>query len=398
MKEYYKVLGIEENATIEEIESSYKKLEKKYKGNNSNTAKNKLKEIRKAHEELTKKVETKEETKNQEEKVERPNEETINKTIFTKERIIPFGIGLVLGLFVMMLFFPERIAKLKSGEQVAVTVNEKDNITADDIYNRLKEMNSISVVMEKVDTLVLNKIYTLTDEDKKSIESSYQTYINGAKETYGMSEEEFIKANNFETKDDFIKYLELDYKRNKYFQENVSTEEEVEKYYNEKVYGAINTEHILVRTSTSMSDEDASNLANEILDKLKNGTSWEDLKSEYSSRIITENVKVEFDSELEANYKTEAERLSENSYSTSLVKTSYGYHIIYKKSIEEKNSLEEVKSRIQSILATEKQEENKNIYGIILANMRKDANMEIKDTEIKKLYDNYVSSLEEANN
>jgi len=129
MKEYYKVLGIEENATIEEIESSYKKLEKKYKGNNSNTAKNKLKEIRKAHEELTKKVETKEETKNQEEKVERPNEETINKTIFTKERIIPFGIGLVLGLFVMMLFFPERIAKLKSGEQVAVTVNEKDNIT-----------------------------------------------------------------------------------------------------------------------------------------------------------------------------------------------------------------------------------------------------------------------------
>jgi len=196
-----------------------------------------------------------------------------------------------------------------------------------------------------------------------------------------MSEEEFIKANNFETKDDFIKYLELDYKRNKYFQENVSTEEEVEKYYNEKVYGAINTEHILVRTSTSMSDEDASNLANEILDKLKNGTSWEDLKSEYSSRIITENVKVEFDSELEANYKTEAERLSENSYSTSLVKTSYGYHIIYKKSIEEKNSLEEVKSRIQSILATEKQEENERTENEIETNEK---NNEPQETNTEK--------------
>ena len=70
MKENYKILGTSENATIEEIEEAYKKLEKKYKGNNNKTAKTKLNEIRKAYEELTKVKKAKFKEDNQEESLE----------------------------------------------------------------------------------------------------------------------------------------------------------------------------------------------------------------------------------------------------------------------------------------------------------------------------------------
>lgn len=385
MKENYKKLGIEENASVEEIETSYKKLQKKYKGNKS-----KLNEIRKAYDELTK-----EQTKKQEEKIDVSSDGSILDKI-TKEGVITFSIGLVLGLIIMMFFFPDRIAELKNGEQVAVTVG-KENITANELYDRLKEVNSMSVVLEKVDRIILEDMYTLTESDKSSIESTAQTYINNAQQTYNMTEEEFLKSNNFDNKEEFLKYLELDYMRSTYFKEYASTNEEVEKYYNESVHGTINTEHILVKTE-SMSDEDASSKANEILDKLKNGTSWDDLKNEYRDVITTESVPVDFDSNLESSYKTASQRLSDGSFSDSLVKTSYGYHIIYRKSTEEKPTLDTVKSRVQSILASQKQESDSNIYGKVLIEMRKNAGMEIKDTEIKEIYDYYVKTLEVSNN
>ena len=175
------------------------------------------------------------------------------------------------------------------------------------------------------------------------------------------------------------------------------TDDEVNDYYNSKVYGTISTEHILVKNDT-MSDEEASSKATEILDKLKNGASWEDLKNEYKNVIITENVNVEFDSNLESSYKMEAVKLSDGSYSSSLVKTSYGYHIIYRKSTTEKQSLKEVTTRIKNILSEVKQEEDSNLYAKTLIEMRKEAGMDIKDTEIKSIYDYYVSTIEKANN
>ncbi len=399
MKENYKILGTSENATIEEIEEAYKKLEKKYKGNNNKTAKTKLNEIRKAYEELTKVKKAKFKEDNQEESLEPIEGSTLLDKI-TKERMITFGIGLVLGLIIMMFFFPDRIAELENGEQVAVEVG-KTNITSDDIYNRMKKATALNVVVEKVDQAILYKKYELTEEDEKTISENANKYLTEATQYYGLSEEDFLKSSGFDTKEEYIKnVIELDYLRSKYFKDYVYgmiTDDEVNDYYNSKVYGTISTEHILVKNDT-MSDEEASSKATEILDKLKNGASWEDLKNEYKNVIITENVNVEFDSNLESSYKMEAEKLSDGSYSSSLVKTSYGYHIIYRKSTTEKQSLKEVTTRIKNILSEVKQEEDSNLYAKTLIEMRKEAGMDIKDTEIKSIYDYYVSTIEKANN
>lgn len=399
-KEYYKVLGISENATAEEIESAYKKLKKKYNSNPSNNNKKKLKELKEAYESLTKEEtepEALKEEKIKPEEIKKDEESILNK--ITKEQVIIFCTGLVLGLIIMMFFFPDRIAELKNGEEVAVEVG-KNTITADDMYNRLKKVASLNILVEKVDEMILRDKYTLTEEDNKSISQSAQTYITQANQAYNMSEEDFIKSNGFESKEEFIKYLEIEYLRNKYYEEytrNIITEDEINSYYNNNVYGSISTEHILVKTENS-EDETAKSKANEILEKLKSGTSWDDLKNEYANDIVTESVTVEFDSPLESAYKTEAEKLKDGDYSSSLVKTSYGYHIVYRKSTSEKISLNDATNRIKEVIASEKQAADPNLYAKSLIYMRNEAGMDIKDTEIKKSYEDYRKNIEETNN
>ena len=43
-------------------------------------------------------------------------------------------IGLVVGVLVMYIFWPKRIAKLENGEEVSITVKDK-TITADSLYS-----------------------------------------------------------------------------------------------------------------------------------------------------------------------------------------------------------------------------------------------------------------------
>jgi len=175
----------------------------------------------------------------------------------------------------------------------------------------------------------------------------------------------FLERSGFESKEDFREYLELDYKRNKYYEEYMLgsiTDDEVNSYYNDNVFGTINTEHILVQSEKSNAEEKAQ----EILDKLKNGASWGDLKNEYKNDIITEVVPIDFDSNLESAYKTEAENLKNESYSSSLVKTAYGYHIVYRIKNDEKAIL--ANEELKNVLGLDKLDrielfDNSNLFG-----------------------------------
>jgi len=308
-----------------------------------------------------------------------------------KEQIIIFIVGLAIGLLTMIIFYPDRIAELKNGEQVAIKFKDA-NLTADKLYTDLKEKYAINSMLELIDKTILEPKYELNDEDLKSIEESAKSYISYYESAYGMTEEQFLERNGFETFEEFATYLQLDYRRNKYYTEyqtNKITDDEVNSFYNDKVYGTIYTKHILVEVTNTMKDEDAKAKAEEILNKLKNGTSWDDLKNEYSSIIKAEEVPVEFDSNLESAYKTEAENLKNESYSSSLVKTAYGYHIVYRIKNDEKAELKTLETRIKNSIIKEKEKEDNNIYEKTMIKMREEAKMEIKDTELKKAYEKY---------
>ena len=80
-------------------------------------------------------------------------------------------VGILIGILVMLIFWPERIAELKDKEQVAITVDGK-NITADSIYKGMKNKYSANEIVEQVDRIILDKKYTITDDDLKEIKKN----------------------------------------------------------------------------------------------------------------------------------------------------------------------------------------------------------------------------------
>ncbi len=305
-------------------------------------------------------------------------------------------IGLVVGVLVMYIFWPKRIAKLENGEEVSITVKDK-TITADSLYSGLKLKYGASEIVQQVDKLILDEKYKLTESDLEEINKSKENYYSTFESYYGIKKEQFLKQNNFDSEEDFVEYLKLEYKRNLLVEEYLKakvTDKDIKDYYKENYFAPFKVEHILVKTSSSVTKDEAKATAEKILKALKGGSSWEEVKTKYKDDITTENFTVEFDSSLEENFVKAAKKLKDNKYTTSLVETSYGYHIILRTETKEKENVSDIKDRLITKVVSQEKNKDTNYYQKTLVIMRKEAGMEIKDIELKKVYDNFVSSLE----
>ena len=91
-------------------------------------------------------------------------------------------------------------------------------------------------------------------------------------------------------------------------------------------------------------------------------------------------------------FEKAAKEMKVGTYSTTPVKTEYGYHIIYKTAQKDKPKLEEVKADIIEDLANEKIEEDSKLQVTALVELRKEYKVEIQDKDLKKQYEAYVES------
>ncbi len=319
--------------------------------------------------------------------------------------ILAFFIGVIITVIIAFIIWPERIATLKNGEQPVVKVAGK-TYTADNLYKRMKDHYSVSQLLDEIDNDILTKKYPETDEMKKEVKSTAENYINMYKQYYNYTEEQFLSANGFSSHDAYLDYLMLDNRRKKYEEEYVEknlTDKEIEKYYNDNVYGDIKCEHVLVEvasedsstTSSSKSnklkDEDAKKLAQEIIDKINDGTSWKDIQKEYKDKVTYENLGYQsWDSDLEASFKDSLKKMDNKSYSTEPVKTSYGYHVIYRESQKKTPTLKQTKKKIIEKLVDEKIKNDSNLLYKALISLRKDKKINFSDTDMKAKYDAYI--------
>ena len=355
--------------------------------------------------EITKEVKTNEKIKEIEEKTKK-----IPKQKIKKEKLINFAIeldekrkiiygfvgGLLLGLLIMVLFTPKRIATLKDGTQSIVKI-DKTNITADDLYTTMKDRYSISYLLDEIDNIMLTKIYPENDEMLEEINSNAKYYLNLYNQYYGYSEEEFLESNGFNNYNEFLEYLKLDYRRkqakDKYVEKSI-TDKEIQKYYDENVFGDINCQHILVSISedeeNGLTESEAKSLAEEIITKLKDGTSWEDVQKEYKDKVTYEDLGYQsWDASLEESFLTALKDMDENSYSKEPVKTSYGYHVIYKLDQKEAPKLDSVKDSIVKKLVAEKEKEDSTLQNKALIALREEHNLTFSDTDFKSEYEDY---------
>lgn len=315
--------------------------------------------------------------------------------------LIGLGVGLGMGLLIMVITEDEEIASLKDGTQPVVTYKDH-TITADDLYTEMKNYYSVSILLDQMDRSILEKKYKETDEMNKEIENTISIY----EQYYGDKLLTSLQSNGINSIAEFKEVLKLDYLRNQEYESYTKalvTDEEIQKYYDNEVVGDINTKHILVKpdTNSDMSDEEkakketeANNLAKEIIQKLNNGKKFDEVKEEYKDSITYEELGFQpFNASLEENYIKEMKALKDGEYSKTPVKTSYGYHIVYRIEQKEKAKLEDLKDTIIDILADKKKKDDSTLYYKALMKMREDNGIEFSDSVLEKKYNTYMNNL-----
>lgn len=395
-------------------EENKEKEERKRKKEEAKAKKKAEKELRK-QEKLAKKEEklavkaekAKEKEKQNKTKVNKPknknNKFTKYGEFLEKNRFIiaSFIIGVILTALVAMLLWPERIATLKNGEEPIVKVG-KSTYTADNLYTRMKSHYNVSQLLDQIDNDLLTKLYPEDKEMTEEVKQNADYYINMYKQYYNYTEEQFLSSNGFASYNDFLDYLRLDNRRKKYLDKYVKdnlTDKEIENYYNKNVYGDINCQHILVETTSDtssdstgkkLSDEDGKKLAEEIITKINDGTTWDEIKKEYKDKTTFENLEYQsWDSDLEAPFKTALKEMSDNSFSKEPVKTSYGYHVIYRIDQKKVASLKKTKDKIITKLMEEKKSADSNLQQKALISLREDKKIKFYDTDMENKYELY---------
>ncbi len=305
------------------------------------------------------------------------------------------------------------IPKLKDGSEAVVTFSKGQNISANALYNEVKDTYGLSTLINMVDKEILEKEYKDDLEDAKS---SASNQIEQIKSQYGDNALSAVQQfTGFSTMEDYENYLYIAYLQNlaveDYAKDQVK-DSDIENYYNESIYGDIKVSHILItpEVKDDMSEEDktkAEDKAKKEAEKLiKKLNEAQDVSKEFKTLakknsddeatsenggdlgyINTDTLSSDYDGFADAAYK-----LNDGEYTKEPVKTSLGYHIILRVKSKEKAKLEDVKDKILDTLSSKLISEDATTSINALQDIRKKYGMEIKDSELNKQYSNYIQN------
>ena len=298
--------------------------------------------------------------------------------------------------------------KLKDGSGIVVSFNnEKYNISADELYERLKSDYGTSYIIELMDKEILDDLYPTNDAVNAYANSQIEMY----KQVYGGESELLSQLQNYgySSIDDFKeRSLILNYKRElatkDYLAKNL-TDSEINDYYENNIMGDITASHILVKVTVDSSasdeekkaaDEAALTKIKEIYTKLEAGEDFHDLAKEYSDDTSNAGNGGRLGTftygEMESSFEKAAKELKVGEYNKEAVKTSYGYHIILKENEKEKASLETVKQYIVDKLVSNKLSTDSKAQNKALVELRKENGLTINDSDLNSRYDNAVNN------
>ena len=257
-----------------------------------------------------------------------------SKLFLQKNFVMPAGIGLIIGIILTAIICYFVFGATNSSNVVATLTGTK--IEKDTIYNKAKLINGLTLLMNEIDKVIISDMYELTEKEENAIKKEAENVIKSYEQYYGYTQEEFLTSNGFSSYEEFLDDMRASKKMDKYWYEYLEKKLEegaVEKYYNENKteLETYDTEHILVQISDDVKDEDALALANEILTKVNEGKTFDDIVDEYGDKVVHEELGYYGkNASLEQAYIDEMVALADNAYSKAPVKTSYGYHIVHK--------------------------------------------------------------------
>lgn len=305
------------------------------------------------------------------------------------------------------------IPTLENGSEAVVTFENGSMISINDLYNDLKNNYALDSLMNLIDKQLLE------DKYKDSIESANEyadTTMKSLKENYGDDLLSAIQMyTSYQTIDAYRNYVYVNYLQNEAVEDYAKsqiTDKEMKNYYEKNIYGDVLVNHILItpNVSDTASDEDKTKAENEakekintIIAKLKESDNvketFTNLAKEYSEDTSTKedggSLGYINNGTLSSSYdeivKT-ALKLKDGEYSTEVITTELGYHVIFREASKEKASFEEVQDTIRETLATDLMGEDTTIGVKALQDLRKSYGMDIVDSEIQSQYAAYIQN------
>lgn len=312
---------------------------------------------------------------------------------------------LLISLAAILLLTGCGTATLKNGEKLVAKMDGK-KVTAEDLYSELKKQGGATVLTNMIDDFIVNKEIK-TDEDAKSSADSQLKSYKDSYASYGMDFSAALANAGYKSEDDFKKVLILDYKKKvvteKYVKKQV-TDDDINEYYKEKIFGDIEAKHILISPNTkdNMSDEEkeaaekeAKKEAESIIKKLDKGEKFDKLAKKYSDDEGTKanggKLTVTYGSVVDEFWKC-VTKLKDGEYSKEPVKSEYGYHIIYRISQKEKPKLKKVKDDIIDKIVDQRISNDSTLQTKALVALRKKYNLKIADSDLNKSYNSSIKT------
>lgn len=270
-----------------------------------------------------------------------------------------------------------------SGNKTVATL-KGGRITQDEYY---KEMKSSSSGKQTLQTMIITK--ALEDQYGKKVSTKQVTKeYNKYKSQYGSSFSSILSQNGMTTAQ-FKKNIrtnlltEVALKKNKTVT-NAQLKKEWKSYQPK-----ITVSQILVAKKAT---------ATEVIEKLQNGEDFSKLAKKYSTDSATKNNGGKMDAfdndstSVDSDFKTAAYKLDNvGDYTSTPVKTSYGYSIIKldKKTAKGKMSdhTAELKSKIYASWM-----QDSTVMQKVISKVLKKADVSIKDSDLKDVLSGYVSS------
>lgn len=315
-----------------------------------------------------------------------------------------------------------KVPQLKNGEDAVVSFKDNELISVDELYNILKENYALEALVTMADTHILETEFA---EYKEQAEEKASNYVAQMIESYG-GEEQFLTAiqqnTSFSTIDAYIDYIYIsDLQSHAAFEftKTIVTDKQVKKHYKDKINEDMELSHILIVPDVSSSaeeeeikkaEEKAVKQINDIIKTLNKEKSdknikkkFEELVKKYSDDDSTKDQGGSlgrinnYDSFTEAYDEliTKAYKLKDGKYTTELVTTELGYHVVLKTKTYEKTPLEELKEKIIDILAEDFLMADPSLSLKALKHYRKEYKMDIIDKNLNKQYKKYLKAHED---
>lgn len=306
------------------------------------------------------------------------------------------------------------IPKLENGQNAVVSFEDGSMISVDELYKEMKEDYATNILLDLIDKKLLEEEY----KDKLDDAEEYaKSYVNSLKNYYvddkgNYSESKLLQAvQNVGFKDiaAFQENVRMGHLKNLAVEDYVKStlkDKELEDYYKKEIVGDREVLHIQIvpEVKDSMTDNEkkdketeAENEAKAIIARLKKGEKFEDLAKELSDDSATKENggslgfinKGSYGSDV---FDKEVYALKVGEYSTTPVKTSKGYEIVYIKSEKDKKAFDDVKEEIEKTLVNDKLDADATLQVTALVEFRKSKGVEIADSEIERDYKTYIDN------